>query len=466
MSNSSEISGNQNIVIQDVKASSIQINVNGEVKEIKNDLEELKTLLKTLKAENFTSGNKIYNIGSITNATFSAEIGKKTFNMQLCRKLTEALRDYSKDAKDFLDKTIKEADKDNWETQDRYTRKANGYIISSFVGVLGILLQKLISSGKDATSPKRDKDYLEVCIATSQRSLQLLCYSFISKLWDYKKENKCELTSDQLNILDNFFNTDIELNISDYVVLLKTLVAIFDIQKIEYPFSEFNRDILKDESSFFKACKNLQEINNKLDSGQFTLSTAFEAENELTEFLSALVFLANYKMVSVKDITYEEVKNEEAQYLHSYTFLGVDNDDKLYSSKYKYDAKPISSDAVIIYKNKYQEGMNLFPFIIDVNALTGEMEVKICFYTYFEEGKKKLTYSDINKIASDKNDSAKDISDPSQVIIIYNEEVENDLKANADNDITRLKKDVKKYNDLQFNTVFKIFQNAKTEILD
>jgi hypothetical protein len=52
------------------------------------------------------------------------------------------------------------------------------------------------------------------------------------------------------------------------------------------------------------------------------------------------------------------------------------------------------------------------------------------------------------------------------VIIIYNEEVENDLKANADNDITRLKKDVKKYNDLQFNTVFKIFQNAKTEILD
>src|SRR5678815_4228282 len=107
-------------------------------------------------------------------------------------------------------------------------------------------------------------------------------------------------------------------------------------------------------------------------------------------------------MVSVKNILYEEVRNKIPQYLHAYTFLGVDND-KLYSAKYKYDTKPISSDAVIIFKNRYQEGLNLFPFIIDFNSLTDELEVKICFYTYFEEGKRRVTYSDISKISSDKN---------------------------------------------------------------
>jgi hypothetical protein len=170
-------------------------------------------------------------------------------------------------------------------------------------------------------------------------------------------------------------------------------------------------------------------------------------------------------MVSVKDITYKELKNEEAQYLHSYTFLGVDSDDKLFASKYKMDTRPISSDAVLIFKNKYQQGLNLFPFIIDVNALTDELEVKICFYTYFEERKKKLTFADINKISIDKNNSPNDMSDPSQVVILFNEEVEKDLQANTDNDITGLKKDVNKYNALQLNIVYKIFQNAKKEIL-
>ena len=461
MSNSTDPAA-QNVVIENVTPDSMKINVNGEVKEIKNGLDELKTLLQNLNLENFKSGNKIYNIGSITNAVFNAEIGKKTYNMQLCRKLTEALYNFSPDAKSFLDEN---KDKPSWELQGRYFRKANNYIISSFVGVLGILLRKIFSSGIDAFESNNPKDYLEVCIATAKRTLQLLCFSFISKLWDQKKDNKCTLTSEQSNELDIFFNTDIELNIVEYVKILKTLVSIFDEQKIEYPFSEFSKDNLVDDSNFIKACKSLNEINNKLDNGQFTLSTAFEAENELTTFLSTMNFLAAYKIVCVKNISYEEVRNKNPQYLHAYTFLGADSD-KLYSSKYKYDAKPITSDAVLIFKNKYQDGLNLFPFIIDINSLTDELEVKICFYTSFEERKKQLIYSDINKISPDKTDTAKGVTDPSLVNISYNEDLENELKSNTDNDITRLKNDPKKFHDLKLNMLYKIFQNAMDETLD
>lgn len=416
-------------------------------------------------------GDNTINIGSITNAVFGTEAGTKPYNMYLCRKLTEALRDYNPNVKEFLNR-IKEADKTNWETIPRYYKIAFPNIISSFVGVIGVLLQKLIASGYEASksnSSKNAKDYLEICIATVQRTLQLLCYSFISKLWDYKKDKNFELTGDQSAILENFFNTYPELNISEYADLLKTLVNIFDEQKIVYPFSEFKNDCLKDESGFIKACKNI-EAKSKQDSGQLKLSITDEAERELTEILTTVNFLADYKMVSVNEISYEALRNNKAQYIHSYTLLGTDDDNdtdtqKLYSSKYKYDSLPISSNAVLIFKNKYQEGLNLFPFIIDVNALTGQTEAKICFYTYFEEGKKKLTYSNIAQISSDKNDSSNDLSDPSYVVIQYNKDVEDDMNANTENDITKLKEDSKKYNNLQLNTVYKIFENAKKEIL-
>jgi hypothetical protein len=93
------------------------------------------------------------------------------------------------------------------------------------------------------------------------------------------------------------------------------------------------------------------------------------------------------------------------------------------------------------------------------------MEVKICFYTYFEERKKKLTYSDINKIANDKNEDAKDIGDPSQVVIQFNDDIEKDLKSNIERDITGLMKDQEKFKNLQLNIVYKIFKTAQKEIL-
>ncbi len=466
MDNTTGEAANQEIVIENVQTDTITVKVNGEMQEIKNGFEELKSLLETLKADSFKSGDKIYNIGSITNASFSAEIGKKTFNMFLCRNLTEAIRDYSPDAQSFL-AAIRDQDKANWETQSRYTRKANGYIISAYVGVLGVLLRKLIASGQDASSSGNQKDYLEVCVATTKRTLQLLCYAFISRLWDLSKDKAPSLGNDQFNALDNFFNSNVELNITDYTSLFKTLVSLFKEQNLDYPFVEIKEmeDALKADSAFSSNCKNLQEISDKLDANQYTLSTAFEAETELTAFLVTLKFLAHYKMISVKDIAYEEIRNNTAQYLHAYTFLGVDNESNMYTEKYKYDNNPISTDAILLFKDKYQDGLNLFPFIIDINALTNELEVKICFYTYCEASKKKLTYSDINKISSDKNDNENNIQDPSEVSVTYNEEIENDIKSSVDRDITRFKSDVKRFHDMKLNVVYKTLQQAKEAIL-
>lgn len=70
MSNRSPSNGSQKIVIQGANDSTITVLVNGKVKEIRNDLNELKKLLEANQKQTFQSGEKIYNIGEIGQAEF------------------------------------------------------------------------------------------------------------------------------------------------------------------------------------------------------------------------------------------------------------------------------------------------------------------------------------------------------------------------------------------------------------
>lgn len=71
MADTPEIQGHHNIVIQNVTNSRLTLNINGEVREIQNQLDELKALLKEYKTQIFQFSEKIYNIGHIDNAIFN-----------------------------------------------------------------------------------------------------------------------------------------------------------------------------------------------------------------------------------------------------------------------------------------------------------------------------------------------------------------------------------------------------------
>ena len=419
---------------------------------VQGDIQNVKSVV--IGDNNTTTNNYI----NIQNAA-----ADKTFNMYLCRKLTEAISIYSEDANEFLSDSIDDADKDNWETQKRYRDVACDNIVSAFAAVVSKLLEKIFAIGKDASVSNNPADYIVACIATTTRTLQLLCFSFISKLWDYKKANNFKFSDDQLKILKKFLNAKIPFNIPGYIELLRTLVTVFNDQAITYPFSEFNKEYVEDENPFIKACNNLHDIECKSDTGQVVFSVAFEAEKELTAFLCTLNFLANYKMVSVKDIAYNDARNENVQYLHSYTLLGSKNNQV--ASKFKYDAKPVSNDAILIYKDNYQEGLNLFPFLVDVNALFNQPISRICFYTYFDQKKKNLTYTDIEKIISNESDDDDSSDDDAEVLIQFNDDVDEFLKKSPDPDVTSLFTDGAKFKNLQLNLVYNIFQNAQKEIL-
>ena len=126
----------------------------------------------------------------------------------------------------------------------------------------------------------------------------------------------------------------------------------------------------------------MQSINKLLDAETYTSLDCYEAEKQITTLLSCLSFLAGYRMVSIKTINYEEMRNSQAYFLHKYTSLGISAKSEINSEHVNYTEEPINTDAVLLFNGHYSKSINLFPFVIDFNALAFEEGgVKICFFT-------------------------------------------------------------------------------------
>lgn len=371
----------------------------------------------------------------------SSEAAKIRFNEKLTRRLIEALQTSSSRAKKFLDNANRMAS--DWETQARFSDPAKEIIAFSFVGILGIQLRKLMAIGKEDFSANKMKKYLENCQLTCKRALQLLCFSLLSRLWDYKKENNLLFTPEQATTCKNFFEDEFEWDIGGFADLLKTLVSIFTNNRLALPITELNESkrIFDSQSNFVAACEKIGAIGKLLEASSFTVDDCLAAEINLTTVLESLSFLANYRMVSIKRIDYFEMRNSKPHYLYNYTALGVDSKSNINQERVNYAEAPINTDAVLLYRGTYQQNVNLFPFVIDVNALALEGGAKICFYACNDNSDGSLIYSFL---------------EDNSLVNIANTET---LRPGVD--INEVLMDFKKRRDMRFDSVFTLFQEAK-----
>ena len=228
--NTTEVKGNQNIVIQDVTAENITVNVNGDIQEIKNEFNELKKILQQRDIKTIQKGKNIYNIGQIDEANFAFLTEKRAFNEWLTKKLISELGNQSKSAHKFLEK-VKNIP--NWESVKRISNKAKEIIAYSFVGVIGIQLRKQMAIGEEAFSEKKQKNYIDNSILTAKRVLELINFTLLSGLWDSQQRNFKELTAEQKKIIELFFNHSFELDVKGLLELLKKLFEIYQQNNIK-----------------------------------------------------------------------------------------------------------------------------------------------------------------------------------------------------------------------------------------
>lgn len=452
-SNTTTVDGNRNIVIQDVKADSIILNVNGDVQEIRNDLADLKKILEQFQLKTFQQGNSTYEIAQIDEANFGFLTGKRAFNEWLTKYLIQAIEPHSKSAAKFIEKVNSIPD---WESQKRISNKAKEIIAYSYVGIIGVQLRKQIAIGEEEFSEKKQRNYIENSIITVKRTLELLIFALLSRLWDQQQQNYKALTKEQNQVIEHFFDDSFERDITGLVKLLGTLAEIYEQNQLKFPIPELEswKDLFNSDSGFVKACDKMQEINSIFDAETFTSLDCFEAEKQLTTLLSVLNFLSSYRMVSIKAINYEEMRNSQARYLHNYTDLGINVKSEINPDRINYTDEPINTDAVLLFKGRYNHSINLFPFVIDLNALTFEAGVKICFYSSRNLEDDSLDYRFLEN-----NEIENIVFNNIRKVILEADEQE---KAKLMNKLMKHKKD---RIELKLDTVFEMFQQARKTII-
>lgn len=328
----------------------------------------------------------------------------KVFNDELTKRLIEELKDDTK-TKKFLD-SIHKNDREHWEVHPDHLKRAQGILEDSFIWVIGSELRRLFAIGyyKDNISMEtKIEEYMDTCFKTYRTSLQLIIYIFFSKLWDAKRDRPDVINTDR-ELIRTFFCSYRKLKLEELRNLFLEMIEIFEEYSIDYPLSKESLGDLKiysdHQSSFNKACLELETLNNMdTTSVVFKVDNLISAESSLATVLSTFKFFTNCQLMTIKKIEYEESRYSKIRYLKDITILGKEDNDES-SHILKIDEKPAKTYSVMfiqVFNNNGKQvvnKVNLFPFLLDFNALINEESFDLYFYEYWD-GESGINYFSI-----------------------------------------------------------------------
>jgi hypothetical protein len=291
------------VIVKNTNKDTIQIEVDGKLKEIQNQLESFKSLLESLNSKSFQTADKIYNINSITNANFEYILGQANANFELPANIANEL---ITDASPWLT-SIKQAiqrQKVSVSNSPRHVFQHYGWLIEAY------LLKMETKQGKERSSRS-----LSFMVGAFQSSLRYLCYIQIAQLL---KHNKYV----ELSILEDFISfSSADYLTFDYLNLLILSTGELGRTNAFCPQIHHLVDELTDTSSDLYGTalfldKNSRDfINNKLNFSDAVLDEYLTA---LVFWLRNLAFLAKYRLVSIKDIALRYRLGTAKTYLHIY----------------------------------------------------------------------------------------------------------------------------------------------------
>lgn len=312
-------------------------------------------------------GNIIYNT-----APAAGSPPKRDYNKTLTRALVEAMRSHN-------DKAEKLCQDFSWLEHPENRLKVQHFVCHHFVGEIGKQLRKLVNIGDhDQMDPAlKERHYAQKCLEIARRSLDLVNYALLSVWWDASKPVPPTLEGAEQRSIETFFEAHLEQRLDAQFAFLETLYGLFRRHTLAFPFGKKMEDLapqFAEGSPLRHACAQLEQA---VQAGDCT-----EAETQLANLMRHFAFLTQYRMVSIKKISYRQMRNGKPEYLHRYVALGIDVKYSEDAEKGRWVSMGEQTPAVLLYQgDDYQNGINLFPFVIDYNALTFEQGARICFYS-------------------------------------------------------------------------------------
>jgi len=377
-------------VLQAISPQQLTVVINEEAIEIPNSPDHLRELLEKHETYFFSYNKQLYNCKNISEGAFNLLTSKAALNQHLVKTLIVDIKTLCPAAGRFSEKV---AHIENWEADPRISDKAKEIIAYSFAGIVGKEISKLMAIGKEAFSETRHHKYVEKCVHIVKHTLDLIVFSHLSKLWDLAQEDAINFSDAEKKLLTQRFDAPFEPTIPEQSELLLALIGVCSgmQDRIKLPVPELTVLMEQPEmnNEFMKVCKRFEQLQGDIHD----IQDCFEAEQNLAIFLGFFGFLSQYRMASVKVIGYRQIKNYRPGFVHRYIALGIDNKANVDAEKVEYNQDATYSDSVLIFKgDNFKESINLFPFVVDYNAINFEQGSNICFYRSLPLDDKRLEY--------------------------------------------------------------------------
>lgn len=303
-------------------------------------------------------------------------------NQKIVETIANAIADYSLKVS-FMFQEAK------MRKRDPKLRELRAAVIDAFPTPIGMHLRRLIQSDKIST------ERLQRIINLYSVSVEFLAFTLLAQLWDEKhKKGALNIPDAHAKVLDKFSTaTKKDFNSIRYFDVIRIISDIFELNEIDPFVEEFNliKKELYENSELLNAHLALEEMKANLKgtiAAEEIESFCVQAEDHLCVLFSHIGFAAKYTMATIKTIELQKERHQTPNYRHNLVILnrlmesiGV-LDDVLVSEVYS------DNNAVVLLNNEEEVHpyLNLSPFIIDENALSGQFNSKLFFFRYIEEG--------------------------------------------------------------------------------
>lgn len=304
-----------NIVIQGVSEGSIKVQVDGEVQEIHNKLDALRELLEKLQVHRFQTADKIYNIGSISQANFDFVIRQSGHDRSLPGGLAFNL---ITDKNRWVQSLRQELLKQNVAVGNRPLD-----IIQHYGWLIAEFLRKMLT----ADGQKQSLRALSFMAEAYQSSLRYLCYIQVAQILKMGKSLYNPFLAEYLNMPSATVvngKTIVTETGFDYLNLLLISTELLSTKESFVPeLRDFVAELSDTRSELYGAALFLDKHRRQLlENG---IAEDAKLSQLMTEYLTGLVFwlrklafLARYRLVSIKDISLSYRLGTPKNFVHLY----------------------------------------------------------------------------------------------------------------------------------------------------
>ena len=262
-------------------------------------------------------------------------------------------------------------------------RTVRQMIMDAYPAPVGEQIRKLFASNMV------DEQRLRQLVVTYEAVTKLFAFAMMSQYWNARFDNAALTIDDaQRGAIEAFVNLDAASEPTfDYLALVTTVDAVLATNKIPAFMAECSglaAALADGEGHIAQAFMN--EMRGELAKGPPATgeiqSFCVQAEAHLGVILKQLAFLVGYKLATIKGIDISKTRHKPPEFRHRQVML-----DRLtagFLDLIETRTAFTDNESVILLKNldDVSQYLNLTPFIIDQNALTGNDGSKLYFHQF------------------------------------------------------------------------------------